>query len=678
MDLKDGKNEQDYYKLENPENIEEINGSRRKRNFIILIGFLFILICIIMIVVVYLYKGKKEEDEKKNEEIVIIHVNDVHCGINDTIGYDGFALYYDELKKNYSNVIKVDVGDHIQGGTLGAISDGRAIIDIMNKIGFDVTILGNHEFDFGIEQLKRLGKNITGGYICANFRYRKNKTTLFNPYKIIEKAGKKIAFIGVLTPVTLAKTYLSTIKDEDGGLLYDFCAGTEGQELPETIQGYINEVKKYKKVDYVILLTHIGMTSEEYTSEGLLSKLENVDAVFDGHTHKIYNTTIPDKNKKEIHITQTGTKLNRIGKLIIKPDGKIISENIEVIPEPKDKTGVKNLNRKSQNRWVKEEIFNFVEKIWEEYQYELNIIIGNCDFDLIVVDDNNNNYCRLKECTLGNLASDAIKDAGKGEITILNGGTVRNNIKKGVLTRGRLIDIFPWFNNIVLKEITGNTIRDALEFGVSFYPKSAGSFPQVSGITFDIDPSIDSTVVVDSSGMFVNVTGERRVSNIKINGEELDLERIYKISLLEFIANGGDGYSMFSKYEVTNESLMTDTDAISNYIENNLNGEIPEKYKNHQGRINIKNEKATQNSKETDTETEKTTNTTYQSFLYFPYGKNGYKILGSGFIVIVLLYIVALTILIALYFACKNKNLQINIEQYEPSIVKRNILKNIK
>ena len=69
MDLKDGKNEQDYYKLENPENIEEINGSRRKRNFIILIGFLFILICIIMIVVVYLYKGKKEEFEKKMKKL---------------------------------------------------------------------------------------------------------------------------------------------------------------------------------------------------------------------------------------------------------------------------------------------------------------------------------------------------------------------------------------------------------------------------------------------------------------------------------------------------------------------------------------------------------------------------------------------------------------------------------
>lgn len=78
----------------------------------------------------------------------------------------------------------------------------------MNKIGFDVIILGNHEFDFGIEQLKRLGKNITGGYICANFRYRKNKTTLFNPYKIIEKAKKKNTFIGVLTPLTLENIFI--------------------------------------------------------------------------------------------------------------------------------------------------------------------------------------------------------------------------------------------------------------------------------------------------------------------------------------------------------------------------------------------------------------------------------------------------------------------------------------
>jgi len=98
-----------------------------------------------------------------------MHLNDVHCGVNDTIGYDGFVLYRDELKRNNPNVISVDVGDHVQGGTLGSISEGSAIIDIMNKVGFDVAILGNHEFDYGIEQLSKLKENISSNYISSNF-----------------------------------------------------------------------------------------------------------------------------------------------------------------------------------------------------------------------------------------------------------------------------------------------------------------------------------------------------------------------------------------------------------------------------------------------------------------------------------------------------------------------------
>ena len=216
--------------------------------------------------------------EESSDDIIIVHLNDVHCGINDTIGYDGFVLYRDELKKKYPNIISVDVGDHIQGGIIGSISDGSAIINIMNKVGFDVAILGNHEFDYGVEQLSKLRKNITSNYISSNFCYKKNKTTIFEPYKIIEKGGKKIAFIGVLTPLTFSKTYLSTLRDSNGEAIYDFLTDNNTQELYDRIQKYINEVRNDKKADYVILLTHIGMDVEQYTSNELLSKLENVDA----------------------------------------------------------------------------------------------------------------------------------------------------------------------------------------------------------------------------------------------------------------------------------------------------------------------------------------------------------------------------------------------------------------
>ena len=92
------------------------------------------------------------------------------------------------------------------------------------------------------------------------------------------------------------------------------------------------------------------------------------------------------------------------------------------------------------------------------------------------------------------------------------------------------------------------------------------------------------------------VSGKRRVSNVKINGEKLNLNKMYNASLIEYNANGGGGYSMFVPFEIFNESLITDTDALCYYIKNNLNGNIPEDYKNVQGRINLYNNSNSRNS----------------------------------------------------------------------------------
>ena len=173
----------------------------------------------------------------------------------------------------------------------------------MNKVRFDVAILGNHEFDYGVERLSQLENNITSRYISSNFCFKENKITIFQPYLL--KRWKKIAFIGVLTPLTFSKTYLSTLRDSNGETIYDFLTGNVNQDLYDAVQYYINKTRE-EEADYIILLTHIGMDVEQYTSNGLLSKLENVDAVLDGHTHVIYNKTTKDKNNYDIHISQTG------------------------------------------------------------------------------------------------------------------------------------------------------------------------------------------------------------------------------------------------------------------------------------------------------------------------------------------------------------------------------------
>ena len=190
-----------------------------------------------------------------SDDIVIIHLNDVHCGFNETIGYDGFVLYRRELESKYKNVIAVDSRDHIQGGVLGSITEGEAVLEIINKIQFNVSTIGNHEFDYGIEQLHNLNSNLLNKYICLNVFYKKNKTQIFEPSRIVEVGDKKIGFIGIVTPLTFSKTYISTVRESDGTPTYDFLSNKE--ELYSTIQAEVDKIRN-NGVNYVILLTHVG------------------------------------------------------------------------------------------------------------------------------------------------------------------------------------------------------------------------------------------------------------------------------------------------------------------------------------------------------------------------------------------------------------------------------------
>jgi 2',3'-cyclic-nucleotide 2'-phosphodiesterase (5'-nucleotidase family) len=426
-------------------------------------------------------------------------------------------------------------------------------------------------------------------YINLNACYKKNKTQLFEPSKILEVGNKKIGFVGVVTPLTFSKTYISTLREDDGTPIYDFLSNEE--EMYSAIQKEVNRLKNDEKTDYVILLTHVGMDIEEYTSNGILSNIENVDAVLDGHTHKVYNTTSKDKTNKDILISQTGTKLANIGKLVIKTDGTITSENINEVPEPEDKTGAKKINRGKADRWVDTETNDLINQIYEKYSDELNIPFGYSDYDFIIraedTSDSQQIYCRSQECTLGNMIADAFREVIESNISYVNGGNVRDSLLKGNITRKDIIDIMPFFNSLFVKEITGEAFLNALEFGVSKLPEAFGGFPQVSGCTFYVNTSFKSTVETDENGMFIKVGGQRRVSNVKINGKPLVLTQKYNLSASEYILSGGDGFTMFSQFPSVNESIFTDSDAFGHFIKYNLNGKIPSDYQKLQNRINI-------------------------------------------------------------------------------------------
>lgn len=530
------------------------------------------------------FKNLEEKSVELNDDIIILFTNDIHCAIMNDIGYDGLYLYKKELKKKYKTVLTVDSGDALQGGSIGILSKGMDIVKIMNIIGYDVANLGNHEFDFGMEQLKNISQILNCGYISSNFCFNKNKTSIFPPYKIIEvNSGIKLAFIGVNTPQTFSKTFLHSALDSDGKSTYDFLAKNEEKELFEIIQKYINEVK-LKGVSYVIILSHFGNIEDsliKYTTKYLISNLEGIDLILDGHTHLIYNSFSEDKNGKLIPIIQTGAKFSSIGMIKIKNNGTIISEIITEIPEPEDKERAEYINRGSKRRWIDLDMNQILKGILSQYNILLTEKIGFVNFDMLI------NNSGSSECPLCNFIADSFKYVGNADCSLINSGSVRNNLIKGEIIYDNILNTLPFNDEIIIKNIKGIDILDALEFGSKNLPFNNPRFPQVSGITFEVNTNIQSTVEVDDNELFVRVKGKRRVTDVMINGEKLILDKKYKLALNEFISKGGDGYSMFAKYGLGYNPLIIDTEAVIIYMQEVFNGTIPEHYKINQGRIII-------------------------------------------------------------------------------------------
>ena len=547
------------------------------------IKFIFFIIFLIS----FVNSQRKLLEEKNKDDIIIIHTNDVHCGIIDNIGYDGLMLFKKELQTKYENILLVDDGDHIQGGAVSFLSRGNDIIKIMNELEYNVLTIGNHEFDYKLDQLYNLSKSLKNGYINANFCFRKNKEPIFKPYKVVEIGNKKIGFIGVLTPLTFNQTFLHTLVDKDGNYIYDFLTERNGQELYDTIQKYIDELRNDKQVDYVIILSHLGFKGdqEEFGSEALLRNIEGVDAIIDGHSHEVYNKTSKDKTGKDIIITQTGTKLSNVGVLTIR-DGKIISELFSEIPLFDGYDFYDIDIRKGKERFIDPDMNKFLRDIIKLHEKETEEVVGHTDFDMIAMDENAT-ISRIQENNLCDLVVDSYKKYIRSDICLLDSSNVRDNFLKGNITYGDIIKVLPFSNLLIEMKVPGQEILDVLEYGVKSLPNASGKFLQVSGIKFKVYDDIPSPVIVDDFDNYVKIEGERRVFDVYIGNEKLDENKIYTLSLQDYMANGGSGFTMLTKYNISNYTEGFISEVFKNYIKKDLNKKIPDIYNTTHGRIVI-------------------------------------------------------------------------------------------
>ena len=542
-----------------------------------------LVMAIALIGVTMLFAQGAAEALEAQKDIVVLYTNDVHCAIDSNIGYAGLAKYKAEMEKD-NFVVLVDAGDAIQGDTIGTVSKGEYLVDIMNEVGYDFCVLGNHEFDYGTDVLASLLKKADAQYLNATIEYTGNGNNLLKdtvPY-VIERFGfLDVAFIGVSTPESITKSTPRYFM-EDGQFVYDFAAG---EDLYAAVQGYVDEVRE-KGADVVIVISHLGVEegSEPNRATDLIANTTGIDALIDGHSHTTEpSMLVADKSGRKVLYTQTGTKLNNIGKLTISKDGSVKAEL--VAEAEKD-----------------EAVTAFIEDIKAQYESLVNTVVAHTEVELSITDENGVRAVRNRETAIGDLCADAYRAVADTDIAFVNGGGIRATIKKGDITTATMISVHPYGNALCSCYATGAEILDALEHSVVNTAATAasdgkavgesGGFLQVSGIKFTVDTSIPSSVKKDDKGLFVAVEGERRVKDVFVeeNGEwvPIDPEKTYTVACHNYLLQDmGDGYTMFTDNVYILDKVLIDNQVIINYICDFLGGNVGTEYAEPQGRITV-------------------------------------------------------------------------------------------
>ena len=504
-----------------------------------------------------------------DRDIVILYTNDVHCGVDENLGYAAFSFCAEEARKSTPYVTLVDAGDFAQGETIGSISQGRYIIQIMNQVGYDIVVPGNHEFDYGWAVFENFAKNLKSGFISCNMRDLRTGELIFKPYKILTYGSVKVAFVGVTTPESITKSTPSSFMDEDKNLIYDF----DGEKIIDSIQKAVDSARA-EGVDYVIIVGHLGNDgiTEAWSSEYIARRTRGIDVFIDGHSHEVVpSMAVKNLDSQDVIITQTGTKLINVGRLTINTEGKIKTELLNDF-DGRD-----------------EKIVKFVDEIKSHFAGTMNTHMSNTSFDLLAMDENGNWLLRNGETNLADLVADAFLVSARetktrsADVAVVNAGTIRKNIKSGEITFFDVMNVLPFPNTICIFEVPGQTLIDELEVGARILPENFGGFLHVSGVTYTIDETVPSPVKLDEHKMFTGIEGKRRVSDVKINGEPVDPEKMYKVVSTNYVLRErGDGHA-FNGSKMIEADYGTLADSLAHYLKDFET--LPERYRKAQGRI---------------------------------------------------------------------------------------------
>ena len=487
--------------------------------------------------------------QKEEADTVILHTNDVHGRIVEEKGVIGDAklatVIEKEREKGNQTTLVVDAGDAFQGLPISNSTKGEARAKILNEMGYDAMAVGNHEFDFGLDEAKKYKEILNFPLLSSNTYV--NGARLFEAATIVDKnkdvEGDEFVVIGVTTPETATKTHPKNVK----GVTFTEPIAEVNKVIEEIQAKALAEGKDYK---HYVVLAHLGVdtttpvewrgsTLAEALSKNPLLKGKRV-TVIDGHSHTVESTTYGDN----VTYNQTGSYLHNVGKITYK--SRQLLGNPTQIPA----ADAKKLEANPK-------IAAMVKEIKEKYDAENAVeVVSNSPVEL----NGDRENVRVRETNLGNVVADSLYQYGQTgfshptDIAVTNGGGLRETIAKDKpITKGNVIAVLPFGNTISQIQVTGQQVFDMFE-------KSLGSILQVdkAGKTV-LDEN--GQPLLEPSGGFLQISGakvyydtnlaaDKRVLAIQVKNratglyEKLDLAKIYYLATNDFLAAGGDGYTM--------------------------------------------------------------------------------------------------------------------------------------
>ena len=513
--------------------------------------------------------GNHRVPDRPESPVVILFDTDAHCQME---GYAAMAGLKSEMAGRTPFLTTVSCGDFVQGDIVGTITRGEGIIDIMNQVGYDFTVPGNHEFDFGMEQHSNLIGKLNSEIICANFNSLDTDQPVYKPYAMARYGNVDIAFIGIATPATATSVSPKTFWDDNGNSKYSFLP----DNLFPTVRQLVKEVRR-SGADYVVVLSHLGANKEDSypTSLELIANTSGIDVVLDGHSHvTIPDTTLLDMEGKEVLLSSSGSYFQNIGILTLSTDGKFSAELVATSSVQKDSA-----------------VLNLVVKVKGSVMEAGRKVIGSSGITMNAMDADGEWLVREMEMPIGNFCADAFRRVLDTDIAMINGGGIRADLNAGEVSYNTLMSVFPFNNTACKASITGEQLLDALEVSVMSLPERAGRFMQVSGLKFSVNQTVATPVVIDGGGLFSHIgNGARRVSDVqvldKVSGKyvPVELERTYTLGGISYNITqmGSDGIFRYTR--LLQDNLGQDVEILATYLEM-LGGTIGDEYKNSEGRI---------------------------------------------------------------------------------------------